>query len=190
MKNTYFLLRHGETIYQKRKRKIIYPFPDSPKICLTREAKKEIQKVAQKLKKIGIDLIYSSDYFRTKQTAEIVAKVLHKKIIFDKRLRDINLGIYHGSPKEVFYKEFPLISPSRFFQRPPKGESWAECQKRIYSFWQELEKKHKRKKILIVGHGDPLWLLEGKIKGWGPRDFIKNAKKGFIQPGELRKLKL
>lgn len=188
MKNKYYFLRHGKTIYQTKKKGIIYPNKDLPEIRLTKKAEKEIMKLAKKIKNLGIDLIYSSDFFRTRQTVGIVVKELGKKVIFDKRLRDINLGIYHGRPKKEFYRDFPRIFPLRFIKRPLGGESWQDCQKRIFSFFKEIDKKYKRKTILIVSHGDPLWLLEGVVKKWSLEKFVKPSL-NYIQPGELRELR-
>ena len=188
IRNQYYLLRHGKTIYQTKKRRIIYPSPDSPETCLTQKSQREIRKLAkEKIKKLDINLIYSSDFFRTRQTAEIVAKELGKEIIFDKRLRDINLGIYHGRLKKEFYQDFPWDFPLKFI-KPPKGENWQDCQKRIFNFFKEIDKKYKGKTILIVSHGDPLWLLEGKVNGKSLEFLIKTSKNNYIQTGELRKL--
>ena len=92
-----------------------------------------------------------------------MAKFLDCKINFDKRLRDINLGIYHGRLKKEFYNDFP--DPiKRFSNGPKKGESWNDLKKRVKSFLKEIEKKYKNKRILIVSHGDTLWMLEGILK--------------------------
>lgn len=188
LKNKYYILRHGQTIYQTKKKKIIYPFGDKPPIPLTKKGERQIKNAAKKLKRYKIDLIYSSDFYRTRQSAEVVARELGvKKIFFDKRLRDVNLGIYHGGKKEDFYRDFPSIL-SRFSKRPKKGESWQDVQKRVLACLKDLEKKYKGKNILIVSHGDPLWLLERKIKGLSSKNILGNLKKNYIQPGELRKL--
>ena len=85
MKNNYFLLRHGKTIYQKQKKKSIYPsISKQGSIGLITESKRRLKKIAKRIKKEKIDLIYSSDIFRARQTAEIVAKELGLKIHFDK----------------------------------------------------------------------------------------------------------
>jgi len=203
MMNTYYIVRHGETVYQTKKEKIIYPWPEVSPLSLTNRGVKEIKTLAKKLKKAKvdelrssprcadacvIDLIYSSDIFRARQTAEIIAKELGLKVNFDSRLRDINLGIYHGRKKEEFYRDFPRVFPLRFIKRPPGGESWQDVQKRMLNFLKKIDKKQKGKNILIVSHGDPLWLLEGAIKGWNLEKFSKTSKPNYIQPGELRKL--
>ena len=187
-KNKYYILRHGQTIYQTKKRKTVYPKNDNPKVHLTEKGRRQVRASANKLKSVGIELIYSSDFYRARQTAKIVAKELgFKKINFDQRLRDVNLGIYHGGKKEVFYRDFPS-GISRFSKRPKNGENWSDVQKRVIAFMRELEKKYKGKVILIVSHGDPLWLLERKVKKLPSFDFIRATKLNYIQPGELRRL--
>ena len=174
MKNHYFILRHGETIYQTKKKDFIYPsWLDNPPIKLIEKSKKNLRKLAKKIKKEKIDLIYSSDIFRTRQTAKIVARKLELKINFDKRLRDINLGIYYRKRKEEFWQKFPRYSLKRFSQRPAEGESWLDCQKRMLKFLKEIDKRHKNKNILIISHGDPLWLLEGAVKNWSFKKILK-----------------
>lgn len=185
MQNTYFILRHGQTIYQTKKKDFIYPWPEISPVKLTQKGKIEIKKVAKLLKKKKIDLIYSSDIFRARQTVKIINKELGLKIIFDSRLRDINLGIYHDGKKEEFYQDFPRVFPLRFIKRPPGGESWQDCQKRMVNFLKEIDKKYKNKKILIVSHGDPLWLLEGAVKGLDNEQLLEQE---YIEVGELRKL--
>lgn len=200
LKNYYFILRHGETIYQAKKRKINYPWPESVPIKLTKKGERQIKKLAKLLKNPAgkpsasygagkkIDLIYSSDIFRACQTAEIVVQELGTKINFDKRLRDINLGVYHGRPKKEFYQDFPEPK-ARFSKEPKKGESWNDVKKRMVNFLKDVEKKQKGKIILIVSHGDPLWLLEGIVKELTNEEMLKERfKNGTIKVAELRKL--
>ena len=188
MKNKYFLLRHGETIYQTKKKDFVYPWPENPAVKLTKKGENQIKPIAKKLKKEKIDLIFASDFFRTRQAAKIVAKELGLKINLDKRLRDINMGIYHGRLKEEFYRDFPRVFPLRFIKRPSGGESWQDCQKRMVDFLKEIDKKYKGKTILIVSHGDPIWLLAGAVKKWSPQEFLRIPKVNYLKVGELRKL--
>lgn len=186
--NQYFILRHGQTIYQTKKRKFAYHWPDKPPVKLTKKGEEQIKKAAKKLEDSKIGLIISSDIHRTRRAAEIVAKELGLKIYFDERLRDINLGIYHDKRKEEFYRDFP-DSKRRFIQKPKKGESWNDVKKRLLVFIKEVERKYKNKKILIVSHGDPLWLLEGIMKSSSDKELLKEIFRGnYIKVGELRKL--
>jgi len=188
LKNNYFILRHGQTIYQTKKKKFIYPWPDNPPVSLTQKGKAQIKRAAKKLKKENINLIYSSDIFRTRQTADIVAKTLGLGINFDKRLRDINLGIYHGKIGSEFYKHFPF-SIKRFNQRPSKGESWNDVKRRMLRFIKKIDKKYNNKNILIISHGDPLWLLLGAKRGVSNNVLLKKAndKYFYLNVGEFKK---
>jgi len=194
MKNKYILLRHGQTIYQTpKKRDFLYPWPDF-KTGLTKKGIKQAEKAAKELKKEKIDFIYSSDFLRTFQTAGIVAKELGlKKVNLDKRLRDTNWGIFEGGPSEKYRRFFSSVR-QRFFRRPPKGENWRDVKKRMKDFIKELENKYKNKTILIVSHGDPIWLANGFLKGISEKkilevrnfDNLSFSVKGFYPgPGEF-----
>ena len=161
LKNHYFILRHGETNWEHSD--ICYPLNNKISVVLSEQGISQIKLVAESLKKESIDLILSSDYLRTKQAAEIAAKVLNLKVIIDARLGDTNIGNYYGKPKAEFYNEFP--NPIQRFELGPKnGESWNDVKKRLTVFLKEVEEKYQDKNILIVGHGDSLWLFDGLIK--------------------------
>jgi isoleucyl-tRNA synthetase len=216
--NQYYILRHGQTIHQTKKKEWIYPWPEKKPILLTLKGRAQIKKAAEELKNKKIDLIYSSDINRARQTAEIVAKELgvhpvksakggarpvkseelfnrgkqfnRVKIIFDKRLRDINLGIYHGrSKKEDFYRDFPKTVESIYGRKPPRGENWGEVRKRMVDCLSDIDKKHQQKTILIVSHGDPLWLLRGAVEGLDDKELLDIKIKGTdIKTGEWKKI--
>lgn len=186
--NHYFILRHGQTSQQVKRKNFVYNWPDKPPAKLTLKGIGQIKKAARALKREKIGLIYSSDIYRTRQTAGIVAKELGLKINLDKRLRDVNLGVYHGKAKEIFFRDFPL-NKKRFTSRPKKGESWNDIKKRLSKFIKEIEKKHKNKRVLIISHGDPIFLLRGIVKGLSDGQIIKNLKNNlYIEPGELRRI--
>ena len=184
-------MRHGQTIYQTKKKDILYPWPEKTftrrslgeggPVVLTKEGEKQIKEVVEKLKKENIDLIFSSDFFRTRQTAGIISKVIRIKPIFDKRLRDLDMGIFSGGLKEN-YKNFFTSRKQRFFKRPPKGENWQDVKKRLFDFLKDIEKKYKNKNILIISHGDPLWFLAGIIRGLKTEKEFLKEKYGRFYP--------
>jgi len=190
MNNRYFIIRHGENVYQIRKKEFIYPSKENFTIKLTPNGRNQVRKSLKRIKEEKIDLIYSSDFQRTKETAIIASKELNvRKINFDKRLRDLNMGIFQGRLKEDYYR-FLNYKKRKFYQKPPKGESWADLKKRTASFLKDIEEKHKNKKILVVGHADPLWILSGIIKKKNSQELLKEAfiEKNHIKVGELRKV--
>ncbi len=190
--NQFYILRHGETEYQARKKHMVYPAKGSLiSIGLAKKGRGQVVKAASKLKNRKIDYIYSSDFLRTKQTGLIVAHEIgipKTNLFLSDKLRDINLGVYRGKPRKKFYQDWGKIP--RFNRRPEEGETLKEVSKRMVDFVKKIDKKHKSKKILIVSHGEPLWLLEGAVKKRKKSDLVGTgfAKKDYIQTGELRKL--
>src|SRR3989338_1662346 len=58
------------------------------------------------------------------------------------------------------------------------------------SFLLDIDSKNEGKKILIVSHADPIWLLENFTLGLTGDDAIGNRKEKFPKEGELKKIKL
>ena len=175
MRNKYILLRHGNTIYQEGKKGFLYVIPEKDPVFLTEKGKEQIKISAEKLAGKKIDLIYSSDMAGTQQTAGIVAEKLGLKIILDKRLRDINFGIFQGGEDEK-YRSFFFSKRQKLFKRPPGGENWRDVKKRTTDFLKEIDKKYSGKTILIVSHGDPVWLMNGFIKGFSEQALLEKRR--------------
>ena len=174
MNNKYILLRHGETRYQAKKLDALYTKDENPDLSITENGKEKIKIVAKELKNKGIDLIYSSDYFRTKQTSEIVAKELGLDVKFDSRLIDTNFGVFHGKTGKEYRKFFSdTDKKERFFKRSPKGENWRNVRERVAAVITEIEKEHNDRTILIVSHADPVWLLAGYLKGLSEDELLE-----------------
>lgn len=181
MKNKYILLRHGETRYQAEKLDIIYTEDENPGLPITENGKKKIKIVAKELKNKGIDLIYSSDYFRAKQTSKIIAKELGLDIKFDSRLIDANFGVFHGKTGEE-YRKFFHDKKERFSKRSTEGENWRDVRERAIAVITEIEKEYNGKTILIVSHADPVWLLAGYLKGLSEDELLEQRRREGLWP--------
>ena len=197
LNNNYFILRHGESLMNVRK--LASCWPEKRKFSLTKKGRKQIERSAEKLKNKKIDLIFTSDLLRTKQTAGIVGKELGLKLKFDKRLREVNIGIFNGRPvKEIgeVWNRGNKLSPLEHYSRrfkiaPPMGETYKEIEKRMFSFLKETDKKYKNKNILIVSHERPITLLEKVIYNYDIKKFVKVILEDKeIKTGELRKISL
>ena len=183
MKNTYCILRHGEALSNVKN--VISCWPEKGSFPLTEKGRKEVKKSAEKLK--NIDLIFSSDLLRTKQTAEIAAKALNVEVKYDKRLREYNVGIFNGRPGAET-REF-FRGKSKFKEAPPGGETYVEIEERTIDFLSKLEEKYSGKNILIISHQMNLSLLEARVKGVSNEDFYKEfPMEKRIKTGEVRKL--
>jgi broad specificity phosphatase PhoE len=190
-KNRYYLLRHGKNIHQTEKANIVYKWPDDNEPCvLIEEGIAEAKAAGEILKSKQIEVIFSSDVCRTKQTAETVSDVIgfpKDKINFDERLRDVNWGIFGGKTKAEAWEFYNGDAMRKFEEPVPEGESWNECKERMIKVLDELELKYENKNILLVSHGDPLWLLESYVMGLSKEETLKNRER-IITTGEVREL--
>lgn len=184
LSNTYFILRHGEA--KSNKEQFVSSWPEKVYNPLTEKGKKQIKKIVPRIKREDIDLIFSSDLLRTKQTAEIAAKELGLKANFDKRLREHNFGIFNGSSEKEWIEYF--VGINRFKERPPKGENWTDIKKRVKEFLKYLEKKYNNKIILVIAHGDVLLSLQWIINNLSGEEAYKNRKELRLTPGRFKKL--
>ncbi len=185
--NNYFLFRHGHSLRQITNLADSLP---SSRMPLTKKGKNEVKKSAQKLKKEKISLIFSSDLLRTKQTAEIISKETLAPIIFDKRLREVNVGIFNGKDSKLVW-DYLSKKKNPYATKIPKGESFLAVRKRVYNFLKAIDRKYQNKNIVIVSHEFPLSMLEKTLAGFEIGDFIawrrKNRDK-LLKTGKWRKV--
>jgi len=185
LNNTYYILRHGEAVSNVKG--FVSSWPEKNINPLTEVGTNQAKAVAREIMSKNIELIFSSDVLRAKQTAEIIASRLKKKIKFDKRLREIDFGIFNSKPIADFIGHF-ASRKKRIKEKAPQGESYEDILKRIESFLRDIEKKYSNKKILIVSHQAPLFVLEGLFLGFSLEqsiDFFTDEK--LLSNCELKK---
>ncbi|GMQ95368.1 MAG: hypothetical protein BMS9Abin13_481 [Patescibacteria group bacterium] len=184
-RNSYFVMRHGEV--ESNVKKFVSSKVDR-KQPLTENGIKQVYNEAKNLKKEKIDIIFSSDFNRTKETAERMAEHLgfsKDEIIFDKRLREINTGEFDGKRAEEYHSFFSSYE-EMFTKTPPGGENLMDLRRRVMDFLSEINTNYSGKNILIVTHEYPSWFLFAGSSGVDivktvamkeerGDDFIKNA---------------
>jgi len=163
-RNSYYTLRHGYTSRDERVKMVISSDLKLDKYHLTSEGRKQIEKNAEVIKNNhNIDLIYSSPFIRTVEAAEIVARLLHLKVHKDDRLVEVNHGGCDGKAHSACSMKDTRIGFEDKIHEI--GESRNDVRKRMFDFISEIERKYSGKNILIVSHGDPLWILNGIAAG-------------------------
>lgn len=115
----------------------------------------------------SIAAIYVSEYGRTRQTIEHAAQNLNLSPIVDPRLNEIDNGIIEGLTDQQIGQQFPemwaaFMSRDRDF-RFPQGESGADAQQRIHSFFAEKQKNPED--MILVSHDGWIRLLMCYILG-------------------------
>ncbi|PIS39468.1 MAG: isoleucine--tRNA ligase [Candidatus Nealsonbacteria bacterium CG08_land_8_20_14_0_20_38_20] len=185
--NNYFLFRHGHSLRQVTN--LADSLPDS-RMPLTKKGINEVKKAAKKIKNKKIALIFSSDILRAKETAEILAKETGAKIIFDKRLREVNVGIFNGKDSKLVW-DYLSKKKNLSAAKIPKGESLMAVRKRVYDFLEKIDKEQEGKNILIVSHEFPLTVLEKTLAGLSLEEIIKWRRENrsqLIRTGHWRKV--
>src|SRR5947207_3255670 len=107
LNNTYYLVRHGQALSNVKN--VISSWPETFENPLTEIGVEQAKEAASFLKDKNVDLIFSSDVLRVKQTAEIISKAIGVDIIFDERLREYNVGVLNGFEESKFFVEFPEL---------------------------------------------------------------------------------
>ncbi len=194
MRNQYYILRHGKSV--RNVQRVASCWPEKIKHPLIPEGIRQIKEAAKELKNEKIDFIFNSDLLRTKQTAEIVSKEIGIKPKIDKRLREVNVGIFNGKPTDDVERLLgeEKLSPQEYYKKrfekaPPKGENYVHLEKRMKSFLKDMEKRYKNKNILVVSHQRPLTFLEKAFHGYNFKKLVKIiVEKKEIKTGEIRKL--
>lgn len=152
------LLRHGET-EDNVKRIIQGHLPGK----LTENGILQAQKAGKRLENEKIDVIYSSDLHRTKETtAEILKFQQNVQVHYTEEIREIDMGDYSGKTMEE------LNWNKNFKEKyiPPKnGESTEQLYDRIEKFIKSLVEKHSEETVLCVTHGGTIKAFVSVLKG-------------------------
>ena len=170
--NKYIFLRHGEA--ENNRLKILSSYPEHKKYPLTIKGAKEIEALIPRLAKKNVDLIFSSDILRAKETAQIISGALRKIVNFDKRLREINFGIYNGRTHKEWHSLFGGNKANQYAMNVPGGENLKDVKKRMTDFVKELDRKYEGKTILIVSHANPIVAAVSAYQGYKNEEAFEN----------------
>lgn len=157
IKSNWFLVRHGETDWNKIER--IQGYSDTH---LNETGIAQAEATADSLMDKHIDLIVSSDLARAKETAEIIAKSTGAEVVFDEALREMNYGSLEGMFIPEVNKKY-----GGFLERPYKelgGEVFEEVEERAMKALHKYRKDHEHKNVVIVSHGALLGLVIKNIR--------------------------
>lgn len=181
--NTYFVMRHGGADTNAQK---ILNCDVNASVHLTEEGKLQVREAARKLS-AKVDLIVSSPFKRTRESAEIFAEergILRESVVFDARLGEYNFGTLENIPLDEWHEKHPT-SVERFTSGPSGGENDSDVRSRTMEALLDLEKKYSGKTILIISHGTPLWLLRGAAEGTSKEEIVASYATQYPKNGEI-----
>ncbi len=162
-----YIVRHGETIWNKEKR-----LQGSTDIELGEKGIDLARRSGEGLKDTKIDAIYSSPLKRAYKTAKLFRGDKNVEIITDDRIRELNFGVSEGKRYDDLYEDencyFKYFFTEPHLYKPSEnGETLEHLVERGTEFMQEviepLEASCER--VMIVAHGAMNKALMTYVKG-------------------------
>jgi len=182
-----FVTRHGQTDWN-----VLEKLQGQTDIELNDIGRKQARETGELIKNEKIDLIITSPLKRAKETAQIINRNFNVFIIEDKRLMERRFGKCEGlnkTERKELEKIKPEINDIWNYNRNVdfyNMETMKEFCDRVYEFLDDMIKKYKDKRILIVTHGGTSVPIKCYFKRYPleqliDRDVIKGLKNCEIE---------
>ena len=148
----YCLFRHGQTNWNVRG--IIKSHMDDSGTHFTQTGQAQIKCITELLQNAGIQAIFSSDLYRTTETAKYISERLRVPLYFSDRLRGMDMGAFHGLPIEEFLRNEDVRTAFIDYDHPiPGGESINQLRERLCGALRDIRDHYSYEKVLVVTHG-------------------------------------
>ena len=146
-----------------------------PSISLSKAGKVQSRAIVEALNNLQVTHIYSSPIQRCLETIEPFAKSSKRKVTKAPNFIEMDYGDWSGRKLSALRGEklWKSIQKRPSTVRFPNGESFQEMQARIKKGLNELAKKHKKGRVLVVSHGDPIKVIIASALGMNLDDFQK-----------------
>lgn len=144
---------------------------------LTRAGRAQAQALAESLTDRRVAAVWSSDYARAVQTAEIVAARLGVAVTTRKALREVFVGALMGEP----FDQKRIDEVAQHWHEGdlaagfPGGESGADVVDRHRRQLEEIADQHRGETVLVVGHETALSVTVPALSGL-PLDWARDER--------------
>lgn len=183
------LIRHGETIANKTQ--LVLGTSDVP---LTGIGRRQAEGAAQKISSMEPPptLLFSSPYFRAKETAGYISKLIDLKPIYLNGLKEMDSGEMEGIKASEMNNKYPEYM-ARWRQdhstaRPPGGETLGEVHERAWKSILKIFNDYDDTLIAVVAHLFPIQGILCNVLDIHSNHFEKlNINLGSISSIEIQK---
>jgi broad specificity phosphatase PhoE len=148
---TILLARHGETDWNRDG--VWQGWADPP---LNETGRAQARELAEQLRHVPFDAVYSSDLRRAHETAEIVAAPHGVPVVADPGLREIDVGSFSGLTRAQIEERFPN-------GERPDGETREQHAARVLDAVERIARENPGRRILLVTHGGTMRALHGHV---------------------------
>jgi alpha-ribazole phosphatase len=181
----FYLVRHGETEWNAENR--LCGRSDVP---LSEAGRRQAESLAERLKPIPFEALYSSPLKRALETARLISELVGLEPILDPRLVELDYGRWEGKTLAEIMKNhsstFRAWDADPGQVAPPGGESGLEVQQRLLPFLDFLAARHPQGHVLVVFHKTVCRLAICHALGMSPSEYrrrliVDNAALSIIQ---------
>jgi broad specificity phosphatase PhoE len=159
---TLLLVRHGETDWNRDGR-----WQGGSDTSLNDLGREQAQALAEQLDG-SIDVVYSSDLARARETAEIVAAKLGLEVRVDARLRERSFGSWEGLTTSEIEDRF-ADSHRRWREGVGAGaddaETFEDFSARVNDFLADVLRLHPGENVLVISHGGSIRVIHALAAG-------------------------
>jgi probable phosphoglycerate mutase len=168
---TLLLARHGETDWNSERR--WQGHSDQP---LNERGREQARELAESLVGRRIDAVYSSDLWRARETAEIVARRLGLPVALDRGLREVDVGEWSG----LVHTEIETRYPEGFRRWQEglhgweDGETYDAMGVRVVTALLAIAARHQGETVLVVSHGGAIRASQASAAGLRNDEFRRS----------------
>ena len=160
---TLLLIRHGENDYTRTGKLAGW----TPGVRLNEAGRQQAEALAERLKPLPLQAIYSSPLERARQTAAPLARAHGLSVQIRAALGEVRYGQWTGRSLKALartrlWRTVQARPSAMTFQ---EGETFRDVQKRVVDEIETLAARHPKDAIAIVSHGDVIKLAVAHYLG-------------------------
>jgi glucosyl-3-phosphoglycerate phosphatase len=187
--NRYFALRHGTSQANEQGIILSHPREGTKGYGLTPEGREQVRASVMQAVMNGVldasTIVYSSDFIRARETAEIASEILQSDgIVETTKLRERFFGNWEKTHNSNYQKVWDDDEKDAHHKNYGV-ESASEVLSRTTSLIVDLESLYQGRTILLVSHGDALQILQTAFENVSP---TKHWQLSPLQTAEIREL--
>ncbi len=158
---TVFLVRHGETEWNRTKRA-----QGLADVDLNDDGLRQAEATADQLASEPVGAVYSSDLRRAVHTAAPIARRHNLPVVTDPDFREIDQGEWTGLSTDEIWRRWPDLRRARHHAARPGGESPGQVRERNVAALRRIAEAHPGETVVVVGHGGALRWVAAEALGY------------------------
>ncbi|SEK43367.1 histidine phosphatase family protein [Halomonas daqiaonensis] len=179
--NRYLLMRHGHSLANQQGLIISSPERGLAGFGLSPRGQEQLDERLADWRWARPDRILHSDFLRTAETAERIARHFGLWLEAEPRLRERHFGAFEGEGSDC-YTEVWARDARDPAHRHSGVEAVTEVAARMSAVITDLECRHAGETILLISHGDPLQILLTALES---RDLSQHRERASLEPASI-----